>query len=167
MKRFLIPTAALALCLTAPAAHAVTVTPPATRWQSSLTEPTPDSGANYHITKASSLSISVASGNVTFKLKLAGVLDNGNPVTTAPGEDNTLQIDLRFGGTLHTVSFDFPLVNGKTSATQSKFTLANGSLGGPGVMPDDSIQVVAVRCVQGGTESGAGQSFCTPGLTAR
>jgi hypothetical protein len=167
MKRSLIPVAALVLCLTASAAHAVPVTPPANKWQSSLTEPTPASGSDYHITKASSMQVSVTSGNVTFKLKLAGVLEGGLPVTTLPGEDNTLQVDLRFGGTLHTVSFDFALANGKTNNAQTKFTLANGSLGGGGVVPDDSIQVVAVRCVQGGTDPGAGQSFCTPGLTAK
>lgn len=166
MKRFLIPTAALALCLTAPAAHALTVTPPATKWQSSLTEPTPATGSDFHITKASSLQVSVASGNVTFKLKLTGVTDGlSGPLANQTG--NTLQVDLRFGGVLHTESFPFDIANGKTNNAQTKFTLANGSLGGAGVMPDDSIQVVGVRCVQGGIEAGAGQSFCTPGLTAK
>jgi hypothetical protein len=164
MKRSLIPLAALALFLTASTVHAVTVTPPATKWQSSLTEPTPPSSSDYHITKASSLSISVSSGNVTFKLKLAGVVESGSPVTQT---GNTLQVDVRFGGLLHTESFNFDLADGKTNNAQTKFVLANGSLGGPGVAADDSIQIVGVRCVQGGSDPGAGQSFCTPGLTAK
>ena len=164
MKRSLIPMAALALFLTAAPAHAAGVIPPATKWQSTLTEPTPASGSDFHITKTSSVQISVSSGNVTFKLKLAGVVDGGGAVTQA---NNTFQVDLRYGGLLHTVSFNFDLAGGKTNNTQTKFTVANSALPGGGVVPDDSIQVSTVRCVQGGGGGGAGLSFCTPGLTAK
>jgi len=164
MKRSLISMAALALFLTAPAAHAAGVIPPATKFSSSLTEPTPVTGSDFHITKASSIQVSVASGNVTFKLKLAGVLDGGLPVTQAA---NTLTVDLRYGGLPHSVSFNFDLANGKTDNTQTKFTLANSALPGGGVVPDDSIQVVNVRCLQGGAGPGAPNNFCTPGLTAK
>lgn len=164
MKRSFIPMAALALFLTATAAHAVPVTPTATKWQSSLTEPTPLAGSDFTITKASSVQVSVASGNVTFKLKLNGVTDGGVPVNQV---SNTFQVDLRYGGTLHTVSFLFDLINGKTDNAQTKFTVANSALPGGGVASDDSIEVRTVRCVQGGAGPGAGLSFCTPGLTAK
>ena len=164
MQRYLIPMAALALFLTAMPAHAAGVTPPATKWQSSLTEPSPISGSDFHITKASSAQISVASGNVTVKLKLAGVTNGGLPVTQT---GNVLQVDLRYGGLPHTVSFTFDLAGGKTDATQTKFSIANSALPGGGVVADDSIVVSTVRCVQGGAGPGAGLSFCSPGLTAK
>jgi hypothetical protein len=164
MKRTFIPMATLALFLTASAAHAVPVTPTATKWQSSLTEPTPTTGSDYTITKASSVQVSVASGNVTFKLKLNGITDSGVPVNQV---NNTFQVDLRYGGVLHTVSFSFDLAGGKTDNTQTKFSVANSALPGGGVAPDDSIEVRTVRCVQGGAGPGAGLSFCTPGLTAK
>lgn len=164
MKRSLIPMAALALFLTASAAHAAGVIPPATKFQSTLTEPTPVTGSDFHITKTSTVQVTVASGNVTFKLKLAGVLDGGLPVTQA---GNTLTVDLRYGGLPHSVSFNFDLANGKTDNTQTKFTLANSALPGGGVVPDDSIQVVNVRCLQGGAGPGAPNNFCTPGVTAK
>jgi hypothetical protein len=164
MKRSFIPMAALALFLTAAPAHAAGVIPPATKWQSSLTEPTPVSGSDFHITKASSVQVSVSSGNVTFKLKLAGVLDSGMAVTQT---GNTFQIDMRYGGLTHTQSFSFDLANGKTDNSQTKFTVANNALPGGGVASDDSIQIVTVRCLQGGGGPGAPGNFCTPGLTAK
>lgn len=162
--RSLLPLAALALiCASAPAL-AAPVTPPATKFQSSLTVPTPATGSDFEITKASQVQVSVSSGNVTVKLKLNGVLDGGVPVTQA---GNTLQVDLRYGGLLHTVPFLFDLAGGKTNNAQTKFTIANSSLPGGGVMPDDSIEVRTVRCLQGGAGPGAGLSFCSPGLTAK
>src|SRR5262249_13742207 len=150
--------------LTAPAAHGAGVIPPATKFSSSLTEPTPAAGRDFHITKASSVQVSVSSGNVTFKLKLAGVLDGGLPVTQT---GNTFQLDLRYGAGLHTQSFSFDLANGKTDNTQTKFTISNSALVGGGVLPDDSIQILAVRCLQGGVGPGAPNNFCTVGLTAK
>ncbi|MEW6268615.1 MAG: hypothetical protein AB1689_04880 [Thermodesulfobacteriota bacterium] len=153
-----------ALALAAGAAVAAPVTPPATRYQSSLVPPTPATGTDFEITKASQVQVSVSSGNVTFKLKLNGVVSSGVPVSQT---GNTFQADLRYGGVLHTVSFVFDLANGKTNNAQTKFTIANGSLPGGGVAPDDSIEVRTVRCLQGGAGPGAGLSFCSPGLTAK
>lgn len=165
MHRSLLPMAALALSLVAvPAAHAVSVTPPATKYQSSLTEPTPATGSDWTITKASQVQVGVSSGNVTIKLKLNGVLEAGLPVTQPT---NTLQVDLRYNGVLHTVPFSFDLSGGKTNNAQTKFTIANSALPGGGVAADDSIVVQSVRCIQGGGGPGAGLSFCAPGLTAK
>jgi hypothetical protein len=166
MIRSLLPMAALALVVAATPALAVTVTPPATKFQSSLTEPTPATGSAFHITKASSIQIGVSSGNVTFKLKLAGVVDG----TSSPANqtNNTLQVDMVYGGAFHTQSFSFALANGKTDNTQTKFTVANSSLPGGGVLPDDSIQIVEVRCIQAaGSGAGANKNFCSTGLTAK
>lgn len=166
-KLIVLSMAALAVALVAGAAHAVTpVTPPATSFKSSLTEPTPLTGSDYHITKASSVQASVSSGNLTIKLKLAGVNDS---VASGPATQtgNTLQVDLRYNNVVHTLQFVFDLANGKTNNTQTKFVTANSGLPGGGVMPDDSIEVRAVRCLQGGAGPGSGNSFCTVGLTAK
>lgn len=166
MTRFLPAMAALALAVAAAPAFAVTVTPPATKFQSSLTEPTPATGAALHITKASSIQVGVTNGNVTFKLKLAGVVDGMS--TPANLANNTLQVDMVYGGNFHTQSFAFDLANGKTDNTQTKFTVANSSLPGGGVVSDDSIQIVEVRCIQAaGSGAGANKNFCSPGLTAK
>ena len=169
MIRSLLPIAAFGLVLVAaPAAHAAPVTPPATKFQSSLTEPTPATGTDWVITKASQVQISVSPGNVTIKLKLNGVVEGGVPVTSNdPFSPNKLQVDLRYNGGLHTLSFDFDLVGGKTNNAQTKFLTANSGLPGGGVSPDDSIVVQTVRCIQGGSGPGAGLSFCAPGLTAK
>lgn len=162
--RSLLPLAALALvCASAPAS-AAPVTPVATKYQTSLTEPTPTTGSDWTITKASQVQISVSSGNVTVKLKLNGVVDGSLPVTQP---NNTLQVDLRYGGLLHTIPLAFDLAGGKTDNAQTKFTIANSALPGGGVVPDDSIVVQSVRCIQGGGGPGAGLSFCAPGLTAK
>jgi hypothetical protein len=164
LNRTLLPLAALALiCASAPAS-AAPVTPVATKYQSSLTEPTPTTGSDWTITKASQVQISVSSGNVTVKLKLNGVVEGGVPVSQA---GNTLQVDLRYGGSLKTVPFSFDLAGGKTNNAQTKFTIANSALPGGGVVADDSIVVQSVRCIQGGGGPGAGLSFCAPGLTAK
>jgi hypothetical protein len=165
MTRFLPAMAALALAVATPAL-AVTVTPPATKFQSSLTEPTPATGAALHITKSSSIQVGVSNGNVTFKLKLAGVVDG----TSSPANlaNNTLQVDMVYGGNFHTQSFSFDLANGKTDNTQTKFTVANNALPGGGVVADDSIQILEVRCIQAaGSGAGANKNFCSPGLTAK
>lgn len=163
-NRSLLPIAALAVSLVAaPSAHAV-VSPPATKYQSSLTEPTPATGTDWIITKASQIQVGVATGNVTIKLKLNGVKEAGVPVTQT---GNQLQVDLRYGGVLHTFQVAFDLEEGKTDNAQTKFTIANGALPGGGVVPDDSIVVQSVRCLQGGGGPGAGFSFCAPGLTAK
>ena len=165
MSRSLLPMAALALSLVAaPVTHAAGVTPTATKYQSSLTEPTPATGSDWTITKASQVQIGVSTGNVTIKLKLNGVTEAGLPVTQL---GNTLQVDLRYGGVLHTVPFSFDLAGGKTNNAQTKFTIANSALPGGGVATDGSIVVQSVRCIQGGGGPGAGLSFCAPGLTAK
>jgi hypothetical protein len=92
------------------------------------------------------------------------VTDGVAPVTQT---NNTLQVDLRYGGVLHTVPFSFDLVEGKTNNAQTEFVIANSALLGGGVAPDDSIVVQSVRCIQGGGGPGAGLSFCAPGLTAK
>lgn len=163
MTRSALSMAALAVAVAATPAAAVTVTPPATKFQSSLTEPTPATGSAFHITKASSIQISATNGNVTFKLKLAGVVDGtSSPVTQA---SNTLQVDMVIGSSFVTKQFTFALANGKTDNTQTKFTESNSSLG---VSPDDSIQIVEVRCIQAaGSGAGANKNFCTTGLTAK
>lgn len=169
MIRSLLPMAALALVMAAaPSAHAVSVTPPATKWQSSLTEPTPTTGSDWTVTKASQVQISVATGTVTIKLKLNGVTEGGTPVTSNDSlSPNKLQVDLRYNGGLHTLSFDFDLVNGKTDNAQTKFVTSNSALPGGAVSADSSIVVQTVRCIQGGNGPGAGLSFCAPGLTAK
>ena len=169
MYRSLLHMAALALMMVAaPAARAAGVTPPATKYQSSLTEPTPTTGSDWTLTKASQVQIGVSSGNVTIKLKLNGVTEGGVPVTSNdPMSPNKLQVDLRYNGGLHTLSFDFDLVGGKTNNAQTKFVTANSGLPGGGVSPDASIVVQTVRCIQGGSGPGAGLSFCAPGLTAK
>jgi hypothetical protein len=163
MKKLLLAAAAVSLACV-PLAHAATVTPPATYWKSSLTEPSPSGGADFEITKSSSTQIKVASGNVHFQLKLAGVVDAGVPVNQI---GNTFEVQLRYGGINRTITFIFDVVKGKTVSSQSKFILANSALPGGGVLPDDSIEVVRVRCLQGGSGPGAGQNFCSAGLTAK
>ncbi|MBY0277608.1 hypothetical protein K2Z84_19925 [Candidatus Binatia bacterium] len=169
MHRSLLSMAALALSLAvAPAALAAGVTPPATKWQSSLTEPTPATGSDWTLTKASQAQISVSTGSVTIKLKLNGVTEGGVPVTSNdPMSPNKLQVDLRYNGGLHTLSFDFDLVGGKTDNSQTKFVTSISALPGGAVSPDASIVVQTVRCIQGGNGPGAGLSFCAPGLTAK
>lgn len=165
MRKLLVSIAALALPLVALPALAVSVTPPATGWKSSLTEPE-GAGSDWVITKSSQAQVKVSSGNVTFQLKLNGVVDGSNMPVTEAG--NTFEIQLRYGGLNHTLSdFTFDLNGGKTDNSQTKFTLANGALPGGGVGPDDSIEVLKVRCLQGGTGGGAGNSFCSAGLTAK
>ena len=166
MKRTSISLAALSLFLTATAAHAAAPVPPANRFSSSLTEPTPATGSDFHITKTSSVSVSVSAGNTTFQLKLLGVTDGvGGPLVTQTG--NTFQVDLRYGGVIHTESFNFDRAAGKTNNLSTKFTIADGSLGGAGVSFGQPIQVVGVRCLQGGAGPGAPNNFCTPGVTAK
>jgi hypothetical protein len=161
MKRSLIPMAALALFLTASSAHAAGVTPPATKYQSSLTEPTPVTGSDFVLTKASQVQVTVSATTLTIKLKLNGVLNGGVPVAQT---DNQLQVDLRYGGLLHTLSFDFDLAKGKTDNALTKFDTSLTSLG---IASDDSIEVRTVRCLEGGAGPGAGLSFCVPSLTAK
>lgn len=160
-----IPRLLFALALSAAAVSAqAAVSPPATKFQSSLTEPSPPTGSDFILTKASQIRISVSPGNVTIKLKLNGVKNGGVPVNQA---NNTLQVDFRYGGILRTVSLNFDLAGGKTDNAQTKFTLANSALPGGGVVPDDSMEIRAVRCLQGGSGPGAGLSFCSLGLTAK
>ena len=163
MKK-LLASLALATPLVALPVLAASVTPSATYWKSSLTEPTPLGGSDFTLTKSSSAQIKVGKGTVTIQLKLNGVLDGGAPVTQA---DNTLEVQLRYGGINRTVTFVFDLTDGKTNNAETKFVVANASLPAGGVEADDSIEVVRVRCLQGGVGPGAGQNFCSAGLTAK
>lgn len=159
MKKLIVSLATLALPLAAMSAHAA---PAATKFQSSLTDP--NAGSDYTITKSSSIMVTVGKGVVNFKLKLNGVLDGTVPVNQTT---NTLQVDLRYHGGLRTVSFDFDLAGGKTNNAQTKFPVATGSLPAGGVVAGDAIEVRAVRCIQGGSGPGAGNSFCAAGVTAK
>jgi hypothetical protein len=143
---------------------AASVTPPATLWKSSLTEPTGDAGSDFAITKASQAQVKVSAGNVTFQLKLNGVRSGGSPVTQM---NNTFEVQMRYHGVVRTQSFLFDLVDGKTINSQTKYVIANGSLPSGGVVSDDSIEILKVRCIQGGSGPGAGSNFCGAGLTAK
>src|SRR2546425_11432150 len=70
--------------------------PPANNWKSSLTFPTPASGADFKITQASQAQVVVSTGNITFKLKLSGVIDNNMAGVPATQAGNTYQVDLRY-----------------------------------------------------------------------
>ena len=170
MKKLFLTIAALALPLALPmtaSAFLAVTGPAATKFQSSLTDPG-SGGSDFLITKPSSIMVTVGKGVVTFKLKLNGVMDNTTPPGTLANQTtNTLQVDLRYHGALRTVSFDFDLAKGKTNNSLTKFPLADGSLPSGGVAPGDPIEVRAVRCIQGGSGAGAGNSFCAAGVTAK
>ena len=151
--------------LLASSVHAVFL-PPANNWKSSLTVPTPASGSDFKITKASQAQVVVSTGNITFKLKLSGVIDNNMAGVPATQAGNTYQVDLRYSGVVKTVQFNFDLNGGKT-AGNLKFPLALSALPAPGAVPGDSIEVVRVKCLEGGGGPGAGQNFCVAGVTAK
>src|SRR5690349_14237102 len=99
--------------------------PPATKYQSTLTDPTAATGATIQIVKASKVQIKAGSQNVTFALKLNGVVAK---VGGAPdsSNNNTLEVQFLVGGATHSKDFLFNTVNGKVDPTTSKFIVNNG-----------------------------------------
>lgn len=132
--------------------------PPANKYQSSITRPTTVTGATISITKASKVVTKVTPGNVTFQVKVNGVVDGASAPVTLAG--NTLQIDVIINGSLATLGFVFDLENGKVS---QKFSVANSSFPFGGIVPGQTMEIRAVRLIQGGN----GNSFGVAGLTAR
>jgi hypothetical protein len=157
-----------AAVLLASTVHAAGVVPPATSFKSSLTFPNPPSGTDWKITKSSSVQVQVGTHIVTVKLKLGGVVDTTLANTPVSQTLNTFQVDLRYGGAVKTVQFTFTLSGGKTVPSTIKTTFDDSvGLPPPGVVAGDSIEVVRVKCLQGGGGGGAGQNFCVAGLTAK
>lgn len=150
--------AALALVAGAFVATSAVAAPAAKQYQSSLTSPTTMTGATIEITKPSKIITKIASGNVTFQLKLAGVVDALDQPVNLIG--NTFQVDVIIANSLYTLMFPFDIANGKTS---QKFTTANGSLPGGGLVVGQSIEIRAVRLIQGGNFN----TFAVAGLTAK
>ncbi len=144
--------AAVALASTALAA------PAAKQYQSSLTTP-PGGAANIKITKPSKVIIKVATGSVTFQLKVGGITDNADAPVTLAG--NAFQVDfIHSNGMFKTQQFSFDIVDGKVNA---KFPLANSAFEGGTVNPGQTIDIRAVRLVQFGT----GLTFGVSGLTIK
>ena len=151
--------AALAVTVTlAGAAAPAMAAPRANKYQASLTSPTIPTGSTIQIIKPSKLLTKVTPGNITFQVKLNGVVDAiSQPVTLA---GNTLQVDVIINGALFTVGFLFDIANGKVS---QKFTVANSALPGGGLVAGQTMEIRAVRLIQ----SVNGNSFGVAGLTAR
>ena len=142
-------------------AHAA---PPATKYQSTLTDPTAATGATIKITKASKLQIKAGSGNVTFALKLNGVVATvGGAPDTSTG--NTLEVQFLVGGVTHSKDFTFNTVNGKIDPTTSKFIVANNdnATWGSVLSAGTPIEIRRVRVIQNAT----GEDFGVDGLTTK
>src|SRR5690349_9685967 len=122
-------------------AHAA---PPATKYQSTLTDPTAATGATIQIVKASKVQIKAGSQNVTFALKLNGVVAK---VGGAPDSSNN------------------NTVNGKVDPTTSKFIVNNGDAGtwGSALSAGTPIEIRRVRVIQQAT----GEDFGVDGLTTK
>src|SRR2546422_6265295 len=102
------------------------VIPPANGYKSSITKPTSPTGTDWSLTKASQVQIKLSTGNVSFSLKLNGVVDMSSAPVNQPG--NTFEVQFVVpntmgGSTTHTKDFSFALVGGKTVSTQSKFNV--------------------------------------------
>lgn len=132
--------------------------PKAGQFQTTITSPTAATGATVEITKPSKLIAKVSPGNVTFQLKVSGVTDAMDQLVNIT--NNTLQVDLIINNALVTQMFFFDLVNGKVS---QKFTVANSSFPGGGVAAGQTLEVRALRLIQGGNFN----AFGVGGLTAR
>jgi len=142
-------------------AHAA---PPATKYQSTLTDPTAATGATIKITKASKLQIKAGSGNVTFALKLNGVVATvgGAPDTS---NNNTLEVQVLVNGATHSKDFLFNTINGKIDPTTSKFIVSNGDAGtwGSALAAGTPIEIRRVRVIQQTT----GEDFGVDGITTK
>ena len=151
-------TAVLAAVAAVSIASTVFAAPAAKQYQSSLTTP-PGGAATIKITKPSKVIIKVATGSVTFQLKVGGVTDTLNQPVTLAG--NAFQVDfIHPNGMFKTQQFSFDVTDGKVNA---KFPLANSAFPGGTVNPGDTIDIRAVRLVQFGT----GLTFGVSGLTAK
>ena len=143
-------------------AHAA---PPATKYQSTLTDPTAATAATIKITKASKLQIKAGSGNVTFALKLNGVVATvGGAPDTSTG--NTLEVQFLVGGVTHSKDFaPVNIVNGKIDPTTSKFIVANSdnATWGSALSAGTPIEIRRVRVIQNAT----GEDFGVDGLTTK
>ncbi len=154
--------------LLASSVHATSPVPAANSYKSNLTFPTPPSGADFKITKASTVQLKASTNTITFQLVLAGVVDTANANAPVSQTGNTFQVDLRYEGVVKTVQFNFNLINGKIDPTTKKFPVTiSGGFPAPGIVSGDSVEVVRVRCLQGGSGPGAGNNFCVAGLTAK
>lgn len=152
--RTLVLAAALAIALGSTAFAA----PTAKQYQSSLTTP-PNATATIKITKPSKVIIKVATGSVSFQLKVGGITDTGDAPVTLAG--NTFQIDfIRPGGAFVTQQFSFDITEGKVNA---KFPLALSAFPLGSANPGETIDLRAVRLVQSGT----GATFGVSGLTLK
>jgi len=153
-------TVALTLAFAAGPVAASATPPPAKGYKTSLTSPPAGSAATISMTKASKASAKVSAGFVTFQLKLAGVVDAMS--MPANVTNNNFQIDvIKPNGALVTVMFTFDIVAGKLS---QKFPLATSSFPGGPVNAGDSIEIRAIRLIQGG---GNGSVFGVAGLTIK
>lgn len=151
--------AAVAVAAVTLLASTALAAPPATQYQSTLTNPTGVIGATIKITKSSKVQIKASGGTVTFTLKLNGVTDAGDVLVNLAS--NTFQVDvLRPNGALSTVMFNFDIVNGKLN---QKFPVAIGSFPGGALNPGEPIDIRRVRLVQAGN----GNDFAVAGLTIK
>jgi len=136
--------------------------PPATKYQSTLTDPTAATGATIHITKASKVQIKVSSGAVTFSLKLNGVdvITGGAPDTSSM---NTFEIQILVNGATHSQDFPFNIINGKIDPTTSKFQVSNALIPGGPLAAGTPIEIRRVRLIQFST----GEDFAVDGITTK
>jgi len=149
------------------------VIPPANGYKSSITKPTSPTGTDWSLTKASQTQVKLSTGNVSFTVKLNGVLDT---MTSTPVNQMGNTFEVQFvvpnamgGSTTHTKDFAFDLVAGKTINTQTKFNVGTGDTAtwGKVLSPGDAIEMRAVRVIQGGSGLGAGNVFGVAGLTTK
>ncbi|MEB2283295.1 MAG: hypothetical protein OZ922_01305 [Myxococcales bacterium] len=144
----------LAIALTSTALAA----PAAKQYQSSLTTP-PNGAATIKITKPSKVIIKVATGSISFQLKVGGITDTMDQPVNLAG--NTFQVDfIRPGGNFVTQQFTFDISDGKANA---KFPLALSAFPLGAANPGETIDLRAVRLVQSGT----GFTFGVAGLTLK
>src|SRR2546428_180794 len=66
------------------------VIPPANGYKSSITKPTSPTGTDWSLTKASQVQIKLSTGNVSFSLKVNGVVDMSSAPVNQTG--NTFEV---------------------------------------------------------------------------
>jgi hypothetical protein len=138
--------------------------PPATKYQSTLTDPTAATAATIQIIKASKIQIKAGGGNVTFALKLNGVVAKvGGAPDSSTG--NTLEVQFLVGGVTHSKDFTFNTVNGKIDPTTSKFIVSNSDTAtwGSALAAGTPIEIRRVRVIQFTT----GEDFGVDGITTK
>jgi len=142
-------------------AHAA---PPATKYQSTITDPTTATAATIKIIKSSKIEIKAGSGNVTFALRLNGVVAKvGGAPDSSSG--NTLEVQLVVNGVTHSKDFTFNTINGKIDPTTSKFIVSNGDTAtwGSALAAGTPIEIRRVRVIENAT----GEDFGVDGLTTK